>query len=353
VIPFRTASAITVWLLAVSPVFAQSKTADLQPDSLHLGTVYVGATIEASFMLREAGNDPKIKLDVRAPKFVKVRDKTAQVQNYGGPGKDFVNGIVEIALETKAAGEFKGELTVTLGKTTAKLPISLTVKVRRPGLSPVLIAATPFEAYTTSDGTHFQAWTDLVQDSTLDVNYLHVQRGKPVLRNLDLGKYVCVFLPADALVFVTPEDIKRVREYAEKGGWVVVTANHFFQGSVKKANAVLDGYGLQMQDIEAGFGQNEARIGKDGIAPELVKFEVESLRFYRASPIAVTVAKKAQVLVRAIGVGKAGDGFVVKAQAGKGHVIALGESLWWHWCSKEQAQGTDNAKLLRWLLSPS
>lgn len=351
--PLRTAFVVPLWVLLASPALAQPKSSDIQPDSLHLGNVYVGATVEASFLLREAGNDPKIKVEVRAPRFVKVRNKSTHVQNYGGPGKDFVNAIVEIVLDTKVAGEFKGEVTATLGQTTVKLPVTMTVKERRPGLSPILIAATPFQAYATSDGTHFQAWTDLVNDSTLDVNYLLVQRDKPVLRDLNLRKFVCVLLPPEALCFATAEDIKRVRDYAEKGGWVVVAANHFFQGSVKQANAVLDGYGLQMRDMEAGFGQDEVFIGKDAFAPEVVKAEVESLRFHRASPIAITDAKKARVLVRAVGVGRPSDGFVVRAEAGKGTVIALGESLWCFWISKEQAKGTDNAKLLRWLLSPS
>lgn len=338
----------------VCPVSAQPESNDIQPDGLDLGVVYVGATAEASFLIRQAGNDPKIKLDVRAPRFVKVRHKTTKVQNYGGPGKDFVNAIVELTFDTKVAGEFKGEVMATLGQATFKLPVSVTVKVRRPGLSSVLIAATPFEAYSTSDGTHFQAWTDLVKDSSLDVNYLLVQRGKPVLRDLDLRKYVCVFLPPEALCYATTEDIKRVREYAEKDGWVVVAANHFFGDSVKKANAVLDGYGLQMKDEEGGIGGTaDVTIGKDALDPELVKVDVESLRFFRASPIAVTDAKKARVLVPAVGTGKAGDGFVVRAQAGKGRVIAIGQSLWWHWISTDEAKGTDNAKLLRWLLTPS
>ena len=33
-------------------------------------------------------------------------------------------------------------------------------------------------------------------------------------------------------------------------------------------------------------------------------------------------------------------------------MIAIGESLWWNWISTEQARGTDNAKLLRWVLTP-
>jgi hypothetical protein len=314
-----------------------------------LGDVYVGALVEASFLLREEGNDPHIKLDVSAPKFVKVLNKSTELRQFPREHKSYVNGIVEVAIDSTAVGNFSGELTVRLGKTTANLPVSVNVKARRPGLRRILIAATPFSAFSTSDGTMFQAWTELAKDGSFDVNYLLVQRGKPILRGLDLGKFVCVFLPAAALVFATPEDVKRIRNYAEKGGWVVVAADDFYQGSVKQANAVLFGHGLQMRDER---GPNNVLIGKDAIDPELVEAGVGSLHFRMASPIAVTDAKKARILVRAIGVSKEGDGFVVRAQAGKGKVIAIGQSLWWHWISKEKAQCTDNAKLLRWLLSP-
>jgi hypothetical protein len=53
---------------------------------------------------------------------------------------------------------------------------------------------------------------------------------------------------------------------------------------------------------------------------------------------------------KAVGVGQPEDGFVASAKAGKGKVIALGQSLWWHWISEQQDAGTDNAKLLRLLL---
>jgi hypothetical protein len=161
-------------------------------------------------------------------------------------------------------------------------------------------------------------------------------------------------LPAAALVFATPADVKRVRAYAEQGGRVIVAADHFFRGSVQQANSVLAGYGLQMRDEESGgIGQNDVTLQRGDFDPRLLKEGVRSLHFFRASPIARTDTQKARLVVRAAGVGQAEDGFVVRAQAGKGKVIAIGQSLWWNWISKERAQGTDNAKLLRWLLSSS
>ena len=330
---------------------AQPKGGQVQPDQLPLGTVYTGATVEASFMVFEPGTDPAIKLDVTAPKFVKVLNKETHYQQFG-PGNDFVCGSVSFAVDTTTAKEFQGEIAVTLGKTTAKVPVSATVKAQRPGLTRVLVVGSPFNRYSTTDGKTFAAWTDLVQDTSLDVHSLLIDRGKPVLRDFDLTKFHCVLMTADGLCFQTPVDLKRVRAYAEGGGRVVVTANHFFRGSVEQANAVLEGYGVEIRDEESGRGMGDVTLGKQEFVPELVQARIESARFYRASPVVVTDPKAGRVVVQASGVGRPGDGFAAVAKAGKGEVVVLGESLWCHWLSKDQAQGTDNAKLFRWLLSP-
>jgi hypothetical protein len=332
---------------------AQPKAGKVQPDQLPIGTVYTGATVEASFMVFEPGTDPTIKFEVTAPKFVKVLNKETHHQLFGGPGNDFVCGSVSFAVDTTTANEFQGEIAVKLGKTTAKVPVSVTVKAQRPGLIRVLVVGSPFERYSTSDGTTFTTWTDLARDTSLDVHSLLIDRGKPVLREFDLTKFHCVLMTADGVYFQTPADLKRVRAYAEGGGRVVVTANHFFRGTVEKANAVLDGYGVEIRDEEAGAGgMADVTLGKQEFAPELVRAGVESARFFRASPVVVTDPKAGRVVVQAVGVGRPGDGFAAVAKAGKGEVVVLGESLWWNWLSKDRAQGTDNAKLFRWLLSP-
>jgi hypothetical protein len=337
--------------LFVYPATAEPDKGEAQPDRLALGRVYVGATVEASFLVRVRGANADIKLEVNAPKFVKVLSRSTEVQKRGSDKIDFVVGTVAITIDTTTPGEFSGVVSVTLGQTIAKVPVSVSVKDRRLGLKRILIVGTPFEAWTTNDGTVFQTWTDLVKESQLDVHYLLVERGKSVLRELRLERFDCVFLTDEALVFEKPEDIKRTRAYAEQGGRVVVAANHSITGSVEHANVVLAGYGLQIRDEEAQVGQNDVTIRRDGLDPRLVKQGVQSLHFFRASPIAVTDANKTRILVRAVGVGEPGNGFVASAQAGKGEVIAIGDALWWRWISKEQAARTDNAKLLGWLLA--
>jgi hypothetical protein len=175
----------------------------------------------------------------------------------------------------------------------------------------------------------------------------------PVFRNLDLKRFDCILLASRGLTELTPADIKKVRAYAEGGGRVLVSANSFFRGTVMQANTILDGYGLLIRDEEArGAGANDVTVRKNDFDPAVVKAGVTSVHFFRASPVAVTDAKKGRVWVKAAQVGNVGDGFVAVATAGKGRVIALGESLWWHWIHETQAGPADNAKLLRWLLLP-
>jgi hypothetical protein len=339
-------------MLAASPAIGQPKAGKVQPDKIAVGTVFTGATVEASFMVFESGTDPKIKFEVTAPKFVKVLGKNTHYTQFG-PGNDFVCGTVEIAIDTAAAAGHEGEVVVTLGNSKVKVPVTATVRARKKGFSKVLIADTPFERYTTDDGGMFKAWTDLVAASPLDVSYILVRSGKPVVRDLDLSKFDCVFLDGGGLCALTEDDLKKVRKYAEGGGRVVVSANYFFRGSVKQANAVLADFGIEMRDVEArGVGQNEVSIGKDDLHPRLVKDKIEMVTFFRASPVMVTDDKLGRIMVKASGVGEAGDGFVALGTAGKGEVIAIGQSLWWNWITPERSKGTDNAKLLRWLLVP-
>lgn len=347
----RIAMTALVFCLFAVPVGAQPKAGEAQPNSMPFGAVYVGAIVEGSFQVYEPGNNADIPLTVAAPKFAKVRHKATHAQQFGA-GNDFIVGSVEFALETSAAGDLSGEFSVTLGTAVVKVPVTAIVQPEKKGLTRLLIAETPFERHSTKEGNHFKPWTDLAKDAALDVSYLLVTRGKPVLRDLDLGTFDCVLLAEAGLTELQREDSKRVRAFAEAGGRVVVAANAFYRGTVEKANAVLAGYGIQMRDEEAqAKGLDDVTLDKSDFDPQLVKAGIKSARFFRASPVAVTDDTAGRVLAKAIGVGQPRDGFVAAAKAGKGEVIALGESLWWNWIADKQAAGTDNARLLQWLLA--
>jgi hypothetical protein len=332
------------------PVSARPTVATAQPDALPIGTLYPGARAEASFMVYAAPEDQKPKIKVDAPKFVKVLNTDTHYWPYLDTA--FTCVTVEVAIDTEKAGDLKGEIAVTVGEKVTKVPVSATVKERNKGTPRVLVAGTPFCRYSTDDAKNYKGWTDLVATG-LDVSYLLTRPNQDVLRDLDLSKFDCVLLSADALSTQTATDVKRVRAYADAGGRVVVTANHFWRGTVKGANDVLDGSGLEMLDQEPPAAQKRATITKDDLAEDVVKAGIGSAVFLRASP--VEVQKGGRVLVNAVGYDKTGVGLVATARYGKGEMTALGTSLWWIWVSETdlgQAKGADNAKLLRFLLAP-
>ena len=343
--PFRTAALFL--LLTAGTTASQPKGGEVQPDRIAFGTVYTGVTVEASFMLFEPGTDPKLALQVTAPKFVKVLRTAVHIQEFG-KGNHFVCGTVEIAIDTKAAVVWRGEVSATLGRATAKVPVTATVKKRREGLVRLLVAQTPFDRHTTRDGKSFEGWTELMSKAPLDPHYFLQSNERPVFRDLDLSKFDCVLLYDGSLVRLTPADVKKVRTFAERGGRVVLAANRFMVGSVAKANDVLAGYGLQMRDEEGQW----VTVGKAELDPKVAEAGVASLNFFRASPVAIMDPKAARALVKAKGVGQPGDAFVAVARAGRGQVVALGQSMSWNWVSKDRAGKTDNAKLLGWLLAP-
>lgn len=326
------------------------------PDRLPLGTVRVGATVEASLIVYEKTDDPKkATLTVGAPEFIKVLDKSV-IERDVFDGYGFVKGVgglVVVGIDTGKAGAFEGKMTIKLGTVTAQVPISVAVKRAEPAAIKLLVVETPFAAMSTNDAGIFKDWTDLVSAAGWDVSYLTIARGKPVLRDLDLSKFDAVLLAPGGLLEASADDIKRVRVFVERGGRLVVAANHFYVGSVEAANKVLDGYGLKMLDAEGSINANEVILDQKAFGPEIIQAGIRSARFHRASPVVITDAKRARVLVKAAGVGGPDDGFVADTKAGKGEVLVLGESLWWSWISAEQTRGNDNAKLLRLLLTPA
>jgi RNA polymerase sigma factor (sigma-70 family) len=338
-----------------TPGAEQSSAGWHSPDRLPLGTVRVGATVEASFVLYEKGDDArKVPLTVEAPPFVKVLDQAVIDREVfdGNAWIKGVAGVVVVGIDTSKPGAFAGDVKVKLGTVTAKVPVSVVVKPPEPAAARLLVVESPFVAYSTSDAGDFKSWTDLVAEAAWDVSYLTVAQGKPVFRDFDLTRFDVVLLDPDALLSAGADDLKRVRAFVEGGGRLVLAASHAFVGSVEAANKVTEGYGLTMLDEEALYGKNEAILGKKAFGSELTEAGIGSARFYRGSPVVVTDAKRARVLVQAEGVGGPGDGFVAAARAGKGEVLVLGQGLWWSWISADQAQGTDNARLLQLLLTP-
>ena len=314
---------------------------EVQPDSLKFGMVRVGATVEGSVrVFREGADASGLAVKVVPPAFLKVGSIEIGSQTHGPETRGFCD--IAVSVDTGREGDHSGVLRVEIGGQRVEVPVGATVRPRKPDLSRVLVAETPFTKFSTDDATLFAAWLKLVEGADLDVHYLEVRRGSPVLRDIDLANFDVVLLGEGGLVLLVDSEVERLKAFAGRGGRIVVAANAFFVGSVAKANELLTPHGLRMIDTET-HGDNEFDLGADAILAHPLTEGVRVLYFHRPSPTTVTDRSRGKLLVSAPPY--PGDGFVAVARAGDGEVVALGESLWWNWVGK-----ADNALLLRNLL---
>jgi hypothetical protein len=127
-----------------------------------------------------------------------------------------------------------------------------------------------------------------------------------------------------------------------RGPLLIVAANYFFRGTVAKANEIVEEYGLIIEDSEPR-GAVEAPL----IEADILTTGLTSFTFNRPSPVRVTDAKRAKIIV-----GSPVDrdmGFVAISRD-KGEVVVLTQSLWWLWAGRD-SKDTDNGHLLVNLLT--
>jgi hypothetical protein len=326
---------------------AQLKPGQVQPDRIDFGPVHVGSTVEGSVLVNAPGQDLKMKFDVITPPFVKLVTKSIEPSPTVARS---VCGSVEIAIDTSKVGDFKGDVTIQLGTISAYLPVSALVKPQKDGLLRLLVVETPFAKYSTDDGSRFGAWADLVAKAPWDVHYLSVRNDQPVLGNLKLTRFDAMIVAMVGLYRLTTVDIRRIREFAEGGGTVFLMADHFFRGTVSKANLLLADYGMMMHDEES-HSDPQVTVELPGLDSQLLRAGIEKVSFQRASSSSVTQPTQAKVLVKAVGMGHPGDGFVTTAVVGSGRIVVVGQSLWCFWISRARDPRGENAELLRWLLN--
>jgi hypothetical protein len=339
----RCLTALGVLLLV--PLSLAAGPLEAQPDFIEFGRVNVGAVAEASVMVRAAGADTAgHAVKIVPPPFVSIDNIHVRQRDYGD--KKTVECSFHILLDTRKAGELKGEVAVEFAGGKYAWPVSASVVAPKPGQTRVLIVETPFHIYSTDDAKIFRSWLELQKAAEFDVQYWLVDRSRPVLRGNTLDNFDVVLLDGNGLHALQDEDRKRLKRFVELGGRLVVGANHFFQGSVERANALVGGYGMKLHDEEQAFGQGAMQLGKDRLAADPLTKDIDSLYFHRASPISVTDPKKAKLLTRF----DDDVGVIAVARLDPGEVILMGDSMWWLWINR-QGMKADNAKMLRLMLT--
>ncbi len=135
------------------------------------------------------------------------------------------------------------------------------MRPQMPNLTRLLVVASPFSKFSTRDATIFAPWLELVSAGHFDVHYLDARQGMPALRKIDLAAIDIVLLGTEGLFFLDDSDVRRLKQFMERGGQTIVAANAFFVGTVGKANELLVPYGLRMTNTEP---QDRRRVRSRG-----------------------------------------------------------------------------------------
>lgn len=203
---------------------AQPIAGKVQPDRIDVGSIFVGAKVEASARIFFEGNDATgLEADVQAPQFVEILRTRLDTQTYGNRVTYVVCDVL-MAIDTTTASELKGNVEVVVGGKRVNVPVAARVAEPKGDERKILIAETPFNRFSTDDAAIFDSWLKLVDEARLDVTYLEVDEAKPVLRELDLAKFDVVLLSGTGLLNVALPDHKKLKRFvydinaSNKGG---------------------------------------------------------------------------------------------------------------------------------------
>lgn len=318
---------------------------EIQPDRLPLGTVREDSSVEASVrVFFDTKSATGLAVDVIPPTFVLIRDIHVGKPEEGSSGGTVFCDVF-LSIDTERAGDHSGHIQVQLGEQRGEVPISVTIVPGEPGLTKMLVVETPFQRYSTGDATIFSSLLDVIRSSQIDINYT---KDLPE----QLSELHVILLAEAGLMSV--KDIAPLKEFVDGGRRLILAASYFFSGTVGKANTVLDGYGLCMEDTERlppprsadePLSQRTLELDRKYVTEDRLTDGIEGLVFFRPSPIEVTDKSKGKILVQDPSCD--GKGFVAVSRD-RGEVVVLGQSLWWSW----MGSGKDNARLLQNMISP-
>jgi hypothetical protein len=342
-----------------------------QPDSLPLGTVLQGSTVEVTLgclsdlkpppppdwidrlprfaqmpvvhMLRfRTSGQHRWRVRVEAPAFLSLDRSILHFHPTHGAFP-----TAYLRLVTRQAGEFDGVVTIRLSAHdrddhVLSIPVKATVRPQ-PARWKVLITQSPFDRYSTEDGSHFAALADLtarLADQGVQIDFL--QQIPKSLKSYDV-----VLLAGDSLAGLHRRAHPRIEEFVAGGGRLVLAANAFFMGTSSNANLLLAPHGLRMENRDAG-----RQLQTSQIHPDPLTAGISELSFFRPSRIRVTNPGRARIL--AAMEGETNSGFLAVSRGTEGGEVALlADSLWWLWIQSEGGRGgIQNSRLLENLLAP-
>ena len=313
-----------------------------QPRDLILGSLCEHACVRASFQVFWHGAAmAEQKPVIKAPPFVKVH---RSIQTKLPPHGVATQVFLEVA--TTATGELKGDVEVTCGGKTVRVPVEAVVLPRLHMTSRVLVLVTPFELYAAEDSSLFATWRRIVATGKLEVQYPDAPEQGPELAVELLQRADTVLISDDGLLRMTADDTRLLQGFVCGGGRVVVVASAFFRGTVTKANELLEPFGLRIKDVEPPALLGAIEVGPEDIEKDPLTAKLESLKLRRPSPIQVTDPKRARSLVHLAAFPEHAFAAVSRCESG-GEIVALGIPVWSSWIGLSE----QNELFLRTLLT--
>ena len=274
-----------------------------------------------------------LKPEVRAPPFIQVKNVTPRQNPNWYSGRPFVE--VEMALNTSKAGDYVGDVQVTLDNRKASLPVRVAIHALPKDVPQMLIATTPFEADSTDRGSNFEATTQMIASLSVSPNYLDDLPER-------LDHYQTILLAGSAMARLSATNASRLRTFAEKGGRLVMACDAFYWGTTPSANQILINYGLQVVNKDFGL-----RVTVTNIIEDPLTRNIHHLEFHRPVLIQTTDGSKARILAMAT---DGSGGFVaVSRLANGGEIAVVTQSLWWYWLDQFKTN-SDNVRLMGNLL---
>jgi hypothetical protein len=312
----------------------------VQPSACDLGTLAVGATVESSFAVfwADAGL-AKSKARIELPSDCRLLRMDTSEYN----GRALTE--VEFELTTAAARDIDTTFVVHCGSEVARVPLRASVVAMPAGGSRILVAESPFGAFSAEDPATFDAWRKIVAQGRLEVDYRLLRRDRQTFDVEALRRVDVVLAGAGALTSLDAEQVARLHGFVCGGGRLVVFANAFFGQSVRAANRLCEPFGLRILDEELQGG-GTFTTDVTGMGKHPLTVGVEELSVLRPSPVEVLDERVAVQLV-GFGTPKIQGFAAIAATRGAGELIAVGDSLWWSSCGKSSGY----ARLLRNLLT--
>lgn len=305
-----------------------------QPKDLVFGTLHQGTTVQASFHVTWPTAATPAAVKIVPPTNVKVLRTATNAK------------VTSIWIEvgTAALGPCNGDIAVSFGDQRVAVPVQATVLPSMPHSSRVLVADSPWQEYSSEDSAVFAAWRHVVDTGKLEVSYLLPPKTGPVFSAEHLQRATVVLLGESSLFQLTKEDVSLLQGFVCGGGRLVVAADGFFVGTAAKATELLQPFGLSMPGTEAP-GQALHEASAEDIAAHPLTGKVTKVVAHRPSPTQL-LSPRAKALVKLPVLGD--DALVAMATtAAGGEAISLGQSLWWLWIGRDEA----NEQLLRNLLT--